>query len=161
MKKLRDRLNKKGFTLVELIVVIVIILILAAALVPNVMRYIGQAKESAFQADASSYLVESQGICAEYYAKKDKDLVCISTNNAEYAAPYKLSNLTAAQVVINSAAVTDYSSTAPKTTVGKKVEVQVNKGAVLEFTYTDGKYYVTWKQASGWTDVAKNEKPGP
>ncbi|MCI5504671.1 MAG: prepilin-type N-terminal cleavage/methylation domain-containing protein, partial [Eubacterium sp.] len=36
-RKLKDRVtNKKGFTLVELIVVIVIILVLAAVMVPNV-----------------------------------------------------------------------------------------------------------------------------
>ena len=40
------KINKKGFTLVELIVVIAIIRILSAVLVPSVTSYIDKAKKS-------------------------------------------------------------------------------------------------------------------
>ena len=44
LKKMRKKAqNKKGFTLVELIVVIVIILILAAVLVPSLLKYVDKA----------------------------------------------------------------------------------------------------------------------
>lgn len=51
MKKL---LNKKGFTLIELIVVIAILAILALILVPSILNYIGEANRSKDQANARS-----------------------------------------------------------------------------------------------------------
>ena len=44
-EKIRKMKNKKGFTLVELIVVLVILAILAALLVPALTGYIDKARE--------------------------------------------------------------------------------------------------------------------
>jgi len=55
MKKL---LNKKGFTLIELIVVIAIIAILAAILIPALADYIDAANEARDQANARSFYSE-------------------------------------------------------------------------------------------------------
>lgn len=161
MNKLRERLNKKGFTLVELIVVIVIILILAAALIPNVVRYIGQARESRFQADASTYLAELQGYEAENFGKTNKDIVTndiyTSTNTG---GKYKLSGFGTADRKsdgINvSSTTSDYTGVG---TVGKRgagvktIMVGVNNGSVLAYYYSDGKYYVSWNQSNGWEEV--------
>lgn len=51
MKKL---LNKKGFTLIELIVVIAILAVLALILVPSVMNYVTQAQNASKLANARS-----------------------------------------------------------------------------------------------------------
>lgn len=42
------RFNKKGFTLVEIIVVLVILAILAAIAVPSVMNYVNEAKKEKY-----------------------------------------------------------------------------------------------------------------
>lgn len=44
LKKLQKKSNKKGFTLVEIIVVLVILAILAAIAVPSVLWYVEEAK---------------------------------------------------------------------------------------------------------------------
>lgn len=46
LKKLQKKSNKKGFTLVEIIVVLVILAILAAIAVPSVIGYVDEAKEA-------------------------------------------------------------------------------------------------------------------
>lgn len=47
------KLNKKGFTLTELIVVIAVIAILAAVLIPALTGYISKARQSAFEQEAA------------------------------------------------------------------------------------------------------------
>lgn len=46
--------NKKGFTLIEIVIVIVIIAILAAILVPNLTRWIDKAKLASFKTEADT-----------------------------------------------------------------------------------------------------------
>lgn len=46
--------NKKGFTLIEIVIVIVIIAILAAILVPNLTRWIDKAKLAALKSEADT-----------------------------------------------------------------------------------------------------------
>lgn len=52
MKKI---LNKKGFTLIELIVVIAILAILAAILIPSLTNYLAKATQAKDQANARSF----------------------------------------------------------------------------------------------------------
>lgn len=72
LKKLRQ--NKKGFTLVELIVVLVILAILAAILVPALLGYIDKAKEKQTILDAKSALTATQAQFSEYYASDITDI---------------------------------------------------------------------------------------
>ena len=66
-KKLKE--NKKGFTLVELIVVLVILAILAALLVPALTGYIDRAKNKAIIAETRQTVMATQTLVDEEYAK--------------------------------------------------------------------------------------------
>jgi type IV pilus assembly protein PilA len=69
-KKIKE--NKKGFTLVELIVVLVILAILAAFLVPALTGYIDKAKEKSIIAETRSVVMAAQTLSDEAYAKVNK-----------------------------------------------------------------------------------------
>lgn len=67
-KKLK---NKKGFTLVELIVVLVILAILAALLVPALTGYIDKAREQSLISEGSMVLTAAQATVSEAYGTGD------------------------------------------------------------------------------------------
>lgn len=66
-KKARE--NKKGFTLVELIVVLVILAILAAILVPALLGWIDEARKKQYVLEARSVYMAAQAVADEEYAK--------------------------------------------------------------------------------------------
>lgn len=68
-KKLKE--NKKGFTLVELIVVLVILAILAALLIPALTGYIDKAKQKDIIAETRSAVMAAQTLVDEEYANVD------------------------------------------------------------------------------------------
>ena len=67
-KKLKD---KKGFTLVELIVVLVILAILAALLIPALTGYIDKANYEKVIATTRTVVMAAQTAGTEYYAEND------------------------------------------------------------------------------------------
>ena len=68
IKKMKE---KKGFTLVELIVVLVILAILAALLVPALTGYIDRAKNKSIVSETRQVVMAAQTLADEAYAKKD------------------------------------------------------------------------------------------
>lgn len=63
--------NKKGFTLVELIVVMVILAILAALLIPALVGYIDKAKEKQIIAETRQVAMAAQTLADEAYGTFD------------------------------------------------------------------------------------------
>lgn len=58
LNRLKEKQNKKGFTLVEIVVALVILTILAAIAIPVVLGYVEDAKKAQYIAEAKSvYLV--------------------------------------------------------------------------------------------------------
>ena len=151
MRKLREKLNKKGFTLVELIVVIVIVLILAAVLVPNVMKYIDDAKKSAFQAEASGYLTELQAEEAKTFASTGKDLGGLDASSSS-SVNVTLKGLTV-QVAYDDADITAVGA------LNDGAKANVKNGVVYGFSYSGKTHYVTWNQSKGWTAVDSTDWP--
>lgn len=136
IKKLRDRSkNKKGFTMVELIVVVVIILILAAVMVPQLLKYVDKAKQANAKADAATILSQVQADYADAQLTK---------------AAYPDANTKVGDVVIkdngtagkNEAVITIKSTTVDNTTTKE----------ITKFVYNSGDYTVTWEN-NKWTIV--------
>ena len=118
-KKLKE---KKGFTLVELIVVLVILAILAALLIPALTGYIDRAKRKSIVAETRQAVMAAQTIAEEDYAKND------STNEAA------TENFDATKIaeVEKLAEVSGVKS------------VEVKGGKVTQLVYNDGKKTCTY-----------------
>lgn len=148
LKKMRKKAqNKKGFTLVELIVVIVIILILAAVLVPSLLKYVDKAGKANCKSDAATILTQLQ---ADYAAAQAGETDVTDPTGTGYTVngiPVKIDTAVA-------------KGTAVFSLNDKKTEI-----ASFSFMSTNGKYTATWTpnnsatgtdaNNSGWT-VTKN-----
>lgn len=70
-EKIRAMKNKKGFTLVELIVVLVILAILAALLIPALTGYIDKANKEKVTAECRMVVMAAQTEASEEYGALD------------------------------------------------------------------------------------------
>lgn len=71
--------NKKGFTLVEVIVVLVILAILIALLAPSLTGYIDKAKNKGDVVEARQVLIAAQTLASEGYAANNYDKLTAAT----------------------------------------------------------------------------------
>ena len=101
MKKvIMNRKNKRGFTLVELIVVLVILAILASLLIPALTGYVTKAKKSRRSSPKHGMWTASQAALTRYYALypesfNDKSNSCrftITVNGVTYNNVGRITN---------------------------------------------------------------------
>lgn len=130
-EKIRKMKNKKGFTLVELIVVLVILAILAALLVPALTGYIDRARKEAIVAETRSVVMATQTVVAEKYGAKAGD---VTIADADKTTIKNLAEVTGTigDIAIDKAKGSDYN------------------GMVKSVVYTQGNWTCTYTQ--GKTD---------
>lgn len=70
LKRLKElKKNKKGFTLIEIIVVVVILAVLMAIAVPAVMKYIDEADDAKYMAQARGAFITAEAEVTKDYLK--------------------------------------------------------------------------------------------
>lgn len=160
--------DKKGFTLVEMIVVIVIIGILLAILVPGMFKYIDKAKDKQIQVNARTALMNIEDAVLEVYGKNgvtgemiagwftgEKDKT--TPNGANYQFPLKNNSSGVIEEITFSHTNPDISIKyvmlpLPNNTA-EIIKLTVDaKGEVTEMIYKEGKKQITYN-ATGMGDV--------
>ena len=144
-KKLKD---KKGFTLVELIVVLVILAILAALLVPALTGYIDKARNKQIIAETRSAVMAAQTLVDEAYAQSTEAVV--ATQTAATDGSVKVSSVTVTRKQIADLA---------ELTDSKISGIMIaDNGKVTQLIYTDGKvcYYSTSTPTGADTAIETN-----
>ena len=147
-KKLK---NKKGFTLVELIVVLVILAILAALLVPALTGYIDKAREQSLISQGSMVLTAAQATVSESYG--NGDIVVDASNNVSLKENL---DTTSIQAQINQLAeVKQGASWAFTVKVDDTIANATYKAVKIDtLTYSDGTKAITYTNGS-WGSTQK------
>lgn len=140
-EKNRKMKNKKGFTLVELIVVLVILAILAALLIPALTGYIDKANEEKVIAECRMATMAAQTEASVLYGKM--------VNGADLTSAKKADLDKAAEEAVDLA---EFQS-------GAKVTVEVtlaSNGAVESVTYKNQQYTCTYNNGAYETKKETN-----
>lgn len=131
IKRLKN--NKKGFTLVELIVVLVILAILAAIAIPTFNGYIKKAKDKAGAAESRTVLMAAETIVAE--ANETAVASSADGGNVTVKAVADLAGVAEGKITIT---VTD----------GELVKLEYDSGnGIYELTTVDGKHVMKKKDS--------------
>lgn len=108
---LKARNNKKGFTLVEVIVVVVILAILAAIMVPSMIGWINKAEDKTAVVEGRTILVAGQTIVSENYKAFDSATVTMTpSTHSDYIN--QIQSLADVGATVTSMTVTDGKVTA-------------------------------------------------
>lgn len=132
--------NKKGFTLVELIVVLVILAILAALLVPALTGYIDKTKEKKIVAETRMVVMAVQTVASEVYGQLGAGSdFCSSTkvNTNDWVSALG----TDGKYITEIKKLAEVFDSNPKATFNATATAQ---GKVLTLSYNNGVYTCTY-----------------
>jgi len=137
-KKMNKRIvrNKKGFTLIEIIVVLVIIAILVAAAIPAMIGFVDDARGKAYASEARVGLVAAQAVVTE--------LVTSGANTSP----------TSNDVTTNPTFVRMTSDVTGGATAFSGIVIDAANSRVTGIVYDSGTYTITI--SGGTTTVVKN-----
>ena len=96
---MREKMNKKGFTLAELLIVVAIIAVLVAIAIPVFTTQLEKARESTDMADARAYYAEiaTALVSGDLYDDDDHDTIHVG-NNLTATASFDAGVVTAVEV---------------------------------------------------------------
>lgn len=138
--------NKKGFTLIEIIIVIVIIAILAAMLVPAMLKWVDKSRQRTFLSACDSIRTAVTAQVTENFAEGEGEGDNLSPDDWK-----EVSKLVNAEVKGDSSAPTNKNA--------YNVEVTTEDGAVSKITIRSNQYQATFNGGSeddaGWSNVTK------
>lgn len=135
LKKMKN--NKKGFTLVELIVVLVILAILAALLIPALTGYIDRAKKKSIIAETRQVVMAAQTLVDEAYAKDQATAITIVKDDNN--------ETTTTAGAITTGAIKKLAEVKGNITVA---DTSVSDGKVVDITYSNGGKTCEYKPAN-------------
>ena len=145
LSKIRALKEKKGFTLVELIVVLVILAILAALLIPALTGYIDRANNQKVIATTRQVVMAAQTCTSEAYGKSSTGT--LTTGALSESTTPKLSE------VLKLAEVSTDGTTYKNGVTAVAVNIS-DKGVVTSVTVTQSGKTCTYSETSGTYTVS-------
>lgn len=140
--------NRKGFSLVELIVCLVIMAILAAALVPTLIGYIKQTRQSNAKNEAAACVSAAQTVVSSAFADPDNYY-----QNQSTGTRFQITDVTnTTETTIDNDDFIAAIASLSEMQAADISNVKVKDGVVVGLTYdagNDGKDIVTYAVTSG------------
>lgn len=146
IERIRKMKNKKGFTLVELIVVLVILAILAALLIPALTGYIDKANKEKVISETRMVAMAVQTEASEAYGNLKANQTLTTWNETSNATDKHIDNIKALAEVLEG------------NTKSFKADVYTD-GSIKTVMYDDGTYTCTYNASDkSYNTVNHTEK---